>query len=91
MMSSQPTNPAIRENFERPSNAPPRAGAAVTSVAVLDTIDSAAEKLCIAPTALRSRCRRAARRVGDMVIAKLGGGIIAFKFGASWRIRFPRD
>jgi hypothetical protein len=89
-MSSHPTNP-LRESLDQPPYAPPHHSAAATSFAVLDTIDSAAAKLCVAPTALRSRCRRAARQVGDMVVAKLGGGIIAFKFGASWRIRFPHD
>lgn len=55
----------------------------------LHAIDAAAAQLGLAPDALRARCRRAARRVGDAVIAQLGGGIVAFKFGRSWRIRFP--
>jgi len=56
---------------------------------VFDTIETAAAKLDMAPTALRARCRRAALRVGDEVVAHLGGGIVAFKFGRSWRVRFP--
>lgn len=52
-------------------------------------IEVAAERLSVAPDALRARCRRAARRVGDTVVANLGGGIVAFKFGRSWRVRFP--
>jgi hypothetical protein len=56
---------------------------------VFDTIESAAAKLGLDAEALRARCRRAARREGDTVVAKLGGGIVAFKFGKSWRIRFP--
>jgi hypothetical protein len=39
--------------------------------------------------ALRARCRRAALRVGDSIQAQLGGGIVAFKFGRSWRVRMP--
>jgi len=33
------------------------------------------------------RCRRHARRAGRDVVARLGGGVVAFKFGASWRLR----
>jgi hypothetical protein len=39
--------------------------------------------------ALRARCRRAAKKVGNDVVAHLGGGIVAVKLGSSWRIRFP--
>jgi hypothetical protein len=56
---------------------------------VFETIESAAEKLSVRPSALRSRCRRAAKRVGDASVVKLGGGIVAFKFGKTWRVRFP--
>jgi hypothetical protein len=61
----------------------------IDSKRVFDDIDSAAAKLGLETNALRARCRRAARRVGDTVTAHLGGGIVAFKFGRSWRIRFP--
>jgi hypothetical protein len=55
-----------------------------------DTIESAAAKLAMDPDALRARCRRAARRVDDLRIeAQLGGGVVAVKFGKSWRVRFP--
>jgi hypothetical protein len=56
---------------------------------IFETIESAAIKLAVEPAALRSRCRRAARRAGDAKVAELGGGIVAFKFGQTWRIRFP--
>jgi hypothetical protein len=56
---------------------------------IFDSIESAAEKLGVEPAALRSRCRRAARRAGDATVSQLGGGIVAFKFGQTWRIRFP--
>jgi hypothetical protein len=55
----------------------------------LISIESAAVRLDLAPEALRARCRRAARKIGDDIIAHLGGGIIAFKFGRSWRVSFP--
>jgi hypothetical protein len=68
------------------SNASPQRGFAG---ATLETIDTAAAKLAVAPDALRARCRRAARTVGNQIEANLGGGIVAFKFGRSWRVRFP--
>jgi hypothetical protein len=55
------------------------------------SVEAAAPRLDLEPDALRARCRRAARRVGDAVVAKLGGGIVAFKFGRSWRVRFPPE
>ena len=55
----------------------------------LHTIEVAADRLSLDANALRARCRRAARKVGDEVIAHLGGGIVAFKFGRSWRVQFP--
>jgi hypothetical protein len=56
---------------------------------VYESIETAATKLDLEADALRARCRRAAERQGDAVIAKLGGGIVAIKFGRSWRVRFP--
>jgi hypothetical protein len=29
-------------------------------------------------------------REGRDIVAHLGGGVVAFKFGRSWRVRFPR-
>jgi len=52
-------------------------------------VDDAAARLSTTPNALRARCRRNARRDGRAVSAHLGGGIVAIKFGVSWRIRFP--
>jgi hypothetical protein len=51
------------------------------------TVEDAARLLSTTPTALRARCRRRARRVGREIIARLGAGVVAFKFGASWRLR----
>ncbi len=53
------------------------------------TIAAAAVRLSISTTALRARCRRYARREGKDVVARLGAGIVAYKLGASWRVRFP--
>ena len=54
-----------------------------------DTVEVAAVKLSSEPIALRARLRRAQRREGNAIVADLGGGIHAFKFGRNWRIRFP--
>lgn len=52
------------------------------------TTEDAAARLSTSPTALRARCRRRARKVGRDIVAHLGAGVVAFKFGRSWRIRF---
>lgn len=56
---------------------------------VFETIESAAAILSLEVEALRARCRRAQEKVGDTIVAKLGGGIVAFKLGRTWRVRFP--
>jgi hypothetical protein len=53
------------------------------------TILTAAARLSLNANALRARCRRRARREGREVIARLGGGIVAIKFGVTWRVIFP--
>jgi hypothetical protein len=53
------------------------------------TIEHAAARLSTTPVALRARCRRHARRENREIVARLGAGVIAYKFGASWRVRFP--
>ncbi len=53
------------------------------------TVEAAAAKLSLDPAALRARLRRAQRVQGNAIVADLGGGIRGFKFGKSWRIRFP--
>lgn len=67
------------------SKVPPLAPAS----AQYDDVESAAAKLGLGAAALRARCRRAAQQVGDSVMATLGGGIVAFKFGRTWRFSFP--
>jgi hypothetical protein len=54
-----------------------------------DSVEAAALRLSTTPIALRARCRRRSRREGRDIVAHLGGGIIAIKFGVSWRVRFP--
>ncbi len=53
------------------------------------SIERAGARLALTPVALRARCRRAARREGRNVLAHLGAGVVAYKFGRSWRVRFP--
>ncbi len=73
---------AKRSRPSRPT--PPRPSA------LYDTVDTAAAKLSLDPTALRARLRRAQRAEGRAIVADLGGGITAFKFGSSWRISVPQ-
>jgi len=53
------------------------------------SIEKTAARLALTPVALRARCRRAAQREGRNALAHLGAGVIGYKFGRSWRVRFP--
>jgi hypothetical protein len=53
-------------------------------------IEEAAARLALTPVALRARCRRAARREGRNIVAHLGPGVVAYKFGRSWRLLFAQ-
>jgi len=53
------------------------------------TVKEAAPLLGCSPEALQVRCRRTARREGRDVVARLFDGIVAIKWGRSWRIKFP--
>ncbi len=66
----------------------PDVGADLAEVRGLYTIELAALMLSTTPVALRARCRRKARREGREVVARLGAGVVGFKFGANWRVRF---
>jgi hypothetical protein len=55
----------------------------------LETVGSAAAKLGVTSASLRALCRRSGERVGDCVVALLPDGVVAFKFGGHWRVRFP--
>ncbi len=52
----------------------------------LMTISSAAKILQLSDLALRARCRRAVRREGQILVARLGAGVTAYKFGKTWRV-----
>jgi hypothetical protein len=54
-----------------------------------DSIADAAPKLGLTIQALRARCRRGAVREGREVRCYLGDGVVATKFGRTWRVRFP--
>ena len=54
------------------------------------TIQDAAHRLSLTAEALEIRCRKCARKVGKEVQAHLFDGIVAFKFGRSWRVKFPK-
>jgi len=74
-----------------PSSLPPIPASAPESDVVhssgsLHTIRTAAAHLGVNPDTLRAQCRNAARENG---IARLGEGMIAFKVGKHWRVRFP--
>jgi hypothetical protein len=56
-----------------------------------ETIVTAAARLGMSVQALRARCRRGAQREGQDVRAYLGDGVIATKFGRTWRVRFPQS
>lgn len=57
---------------------------------VYDSIEDAAAKLGLTPEALRARCRRRAVREGQDERCYFGDGVVATKFGRTWRVRFPR-
>jgi hypothetical protein len=84
-----PPQPHEAAASRSPPRRPRRRPRPVPSAPLYDTIESAAAKLGLDVEALRARCRRAAMRVGDSIQAQLGGGIVAFKFGRSWRVRMP--
>ncbi len=54
-----------------------------------ETIADAAPRLGMTVQALRARCRRGAVREGREVRCYLGDGVVATKFGRSWRVKFP--
>jgi len=78
----------VRSSGRVTARAEPRTAGAPSDPADYVTIDEAAPRLALTPLALRARCRRAARRDGRIVAAHLGGGVVAYKFGRSWRVRF---
>jgi hypothetical protein len=79
----------VAQGTRRPPKRSPAKPRAVRAPATSYTVEAAANLLSLDPTALRARLRRAQRREGSVVVADLGGGISGFKFGKSWRLRFP--
>jgi hypothetical protein len=55
------------------------------------TIESAAPVLGLTVQALRARCWRAQKKKGKPSATRfaLGGGIVAVKFGRTWRVLLP--
>lgn len=53
------------------------------------TVEQAACRMQLNANALRHRISRKARRDGKVISAHLGGGIMAYKVGRNWRIKFP--
>lgn len=73
-----------RKNIEATPPSPssePRYFTIVTAAPLLDTV----------PDALRALCRREAKLAGNSERVELGGGVVAFKFGANWRIIFQSN
>jgi hypothetical protein len=60
-------------------------------VPAFESIASAARRLGVDAEGLRRRCHQVGERVGDYAVARLDGGVVAFKFGCYWRVRFPRE
>jgi len=55
----------------------------------LDPLESAAARLGTSAEALQERCEREAERCGDVAVAYLDAGVVAFRAGGEWRLRFP--
>lgn len=84
-----PTGQAPRRSLKKDAGAAPVSSVSESSVqssGALHTIRTAAAHMGVDPVTLRAQCRNATRDGG---VADLGGGIIAFKIGRHWRVRFP--
>lgn len=84
----------IRALLGRPAAAAAPAGTVDISAPTAGRLlgaEEAAARLGVSLQALRHRCRRAQRKEGREVVARLGGGVVAHKFGASWRFRFQQE
>jgi hypothetical protein len=68
----------------------PTVGSATVPPPAFETIASAARRLGVDAVRLRERCLRNGERVGECIVALLDDGVVAFKFGGRWRVRFPR-
>jgi hypothetical protein len=80
----------MNEHTDKETRAEPTArGSRRHTVAVYQSLVDAAPLLGMTVQALRARCRRHAVREGREVRAHLGDGVVATKFGRTWRVRFP--
>jgi hypothetical protein len=59
------------------------------SPGALDSLEGAAVRLGEDQERLRERCELAAEQCGDVAVAQLDGGVVAFKTEGSWRFRLP--
>jgi hypothetical protein len=59
------------------------------SPGALETLEQAAARLGDDPEALRRRCELAAERCGDVAVAYLEAGVVAFSTDGVWRFRLP--
>jgi hypothetical protein len=55
----------------------------------LETLERAAVRLGSDPEQLRQHCEHVAERCGDVAVAHVGAGVVAFKTEGGWRFRFP--
>jgi hypothetical protein len=55
----------------------------------LESLERAAARLGCAPEPLRADCERRAEHCGNVAVAHLDGGVVAFKCGEAWRFRLP--
>jgi hypothetical protein len=63
--------------------------ARLEGVSMWDSTESAAAKLDTTAHMLRQRLRRRARMEGDVLVARLGGGIIGIKSDGRWLVFVP--
>jgi len=87
--------PSSTESQAQPTDAPPTEAptyrmAGHRRAHVYEAIADAAPLLGMTVQALRARCRRGAVREGREIRCYLGDGVVATKFGRTWRVRFPR-
>ncbi len=85
--------PRREPSRSRSAPRPTRANAAdlPAPTPAFETIASTAARLGVNATTLRALCRRKGERVGDCIVALLDDGVVAFKFGPRWRVRFKQS
>jgi hypothetical protein len=52
-------------------------------------LERAAKRLGVSVDSLRDHCEQLAERCGDVAVAHLRDGAVAFNTGDDWRFRFP--